>query len=77
MQYLVFKSLFHDLPLRLIYRYWVIFCQPLFLRMKSPIRTDYRISKKNGKPIFDLKDMLMIVESLEEEALANEHRGNS
>lgn len=45
--------------------------------MKSPIRTDYRITKKNGKPIFDLKDMLMIVESLEEEALANEHQGNS
>ena len=76
-QYLVFKSLFHDLPLRLIYRYWVISSTRLFLRMKSPIRTDYRISKKNGKPIFDLKDMLMIVESLEEEALANEHRGKS
>ena len=54
-----------------------LFYQHLFLRMKSPIRTDYRISKKNGTPIFDLKDMLMIVESLEEEALANEHRGKS
>ena len=44
--------------------------------MKSPIRADYRISKKNRKPVFDLKDMLMIVESLEEEALSNEHQGN-
>ena len=78
MQYLVFKSLFHEnLPLRLIQILGDLFCQHLFLRMKSPIRTDYRISKKNGKPIFDLKDMLMIVESLEEEALANEHRGKS
>jgi len=40
--------------------------------MKSPIRPDYRISKKISKPVFDLKDMLVIVEALEEEAIANE-----
>ena len=45
--------------------------------MKSPIRPDYRISKKISKPVFDLKDMLVIVEALEEEAIANELIGIS
>ena len=33
---------------------------------------DYRINKKHGRPVFDLKDMLAVVEAVETEALASE-----
>ena len=37
---------------------------------------EYRINKKHGRPVFDLKDMLAVVEAVECEALASELSSN-